>query len=53
MSHREDDIHDEGYCPKCGRTLADLSIGGSGFCEEHGWVYADWTRPKEREDEDE
>lgn len=53
VEYREDDLTDVGYCPKCGQELSALSIGGTGFCSAHGWVFADWTAPKETDEEDE
>lgn len=32
-----------GYCPTCARQLSDVTMHGSGFCEEHGRVWADWN----------
>lgn len=34
-----------GYCPQCGRELSSMMINGRGGCEEHGWVWAEWTAP--------
>ena len=37
-----------GYCPKCGLPLSGLMVNANGFCELHGWQWADWTpiKPK-------
>ena len=32
-----------GYCPKCGKPLTALTTAAKGYCEQHGWVFADWT----------
>jgi hypothetical protein len=32
-----------GYCPKCGTPLTGLTVAARGYCEHHGWVFADWT----------
>lgn len=53
VAHRENDLRDPGYCPKCGRRLAGLTNKAKGFCEEHGWVFAEWTAPREAQSDDE
>jgi len=40
--YRQDDTSD-GYCPLCGKPLANLTVAAQGYCERHGWVSADWT----------
>ncbi len=45
--YREDDIVDRGFCPTCRKPLRDISIEGKGYCETHGWVFAEWTQPRE------
>lgn len=52
MEYRDDDQRDCGYCPQCKRNLGQLTREGKGFCEIHGWVFADYTRPKEDDDDD-
>ena len=42
--YRQDDELGRGYCPHCHRTIA-LDTALYGFCEEHGRVPADFTRP--------
>lgn len=37
-----DDDQTTGQCPKCGRTLAGLTVGLRGHCEQHGWQNADF-----------
>lgn len=39
--YRQDD-RTEGYCPRCGEPLAAMTTGARGYCETHGWQYADW-----------
>lgn len=53
MDYRDDDQRGEGYCPLCKRRLSDLTTEARGFCELHGWQFAEFTRPKEKEEEDE
>jgi len=48
--YREDDLTDEGYCPICQKPLRDISGIGKGYCETHGWVFANWTRPNEEKE---
>lgn len=40
--HRQDD-RDEGYCPVCSKPLTGLTVAARGYCEQHGWQWADWT----------
>jgi hypothetical protein len=53
MEYRDDDLKDEGYCPQCFRNLGQLTKEAKGFCEIHGWVFAEFRRPQEEEDDDE
>lgn len=39
--YRQDD-RTEGYCPRCGEPLSAMTTGGRGYCETHGWQYAEW-----------
>lgn len=48
--YRDDDRRDTGYCPKCGRQLANLTTGLRGYCEQHGWTFAEWTPKAVRHD---
>ncbi len=41
--YRDDDRPDRGYCPKCGEPLTGLTRAARGYCEVHGWVFAEWT----------
>ncbi len=43
MAEYRDDDETVGYCPKCGRRLANLTTGLRGYCEEHGWTFADFA----------
>lgn len=47
MDYRDDDLTNKGYCPHCGRNLGQLTKDARGWCELHGWVFADYTPPKE------
>ena len=40
--YRQDD-RNIGYCPKCGQELSGLTVAARGYCEIHGWQWADWT----------
>lgn len=40
--YRQDDLRDTGYCPLCGATLSAMTVGARGYCERHGWQFADW-----------
>ena len=44
--YRDDDQRDRGYCPKCGEPLTGLTRAARGYCEQHGWVWAEWTKPQ-------
>ena len=46
MSDYRDDDQSVGYCPKCGRQLSGLTVEARGYCELHGWQYAEWTKPQ-------
>ena len=46
------DQSDTGYCPQCQRELDGLTVGGKGFCEEHGWVFANWSAPDQEDEND-
>lgn len=48
--YRDDDVS-VGWCLHCGETLANLTLGGIGFCPTHGWVFAEWEKPEIPEDE--
>jgi hypothetical protein len=37
-------VTDTGYCPHCGRPLSGLTVAARGYCEQHGWQWAEWTR---------
>ena len=54
LEYRDDDIIGGGFCPKCGRSLRDVSRSGQGWCELHQWVFADFEQrfpdPEEEED---
>ena len=39
--YRQNDLT-VGYCPKCGAQLVNITMSGKGYCELHGWVFADW-----------
>lgn len=41
-----------GYCPKCSRILSSLTVGAKGFCEYHGWQYANWSAVHDIPDDD-
>lgn len=43
--YRDDDRLDVGYCPTCWRRLSSLTTEAKGFCEVHGWVFAEFNRP--------
>jgi hypothetical protein len=43
--YRQDD-RDEGYCPVCAKPLTGLTVAGRGYCETHGWQWAEWTPPR-------
>lgn len=38
----------EGWCPKCGLRLGHLTVSLTGYCELHGHVAAEFTRPYQR-----
>lgn len=40
--YRANDVS-EGYCPQCGEPLSGLTVAGRGYCDQHGWTWADWT----------
>jgi hypothetical protein len=42
--YRQDD-ETHGYCPApdCGEPLSGLTVAGRGYCDRHGWTFADWT----------
>jgi hypothetical protein len=40
--YRQDD-QTVGYCPLCGRVLSGLTGLLRGYCEVHGWTFADFT----------
>lgn len=33
------------WCPRCGRSLSNLTTGGHGVCPQHGRVAADFHAP--------
>lgn len=35
-----------GYCPHCGRPLSALTVAAKGYCEVHGWQWAEWNHPE-------
>jgi hypothetical protein len=47
MDFRDDDERGTGWCPYCGRAMG-LDVEAFGYCEEHGRVPADFTRPAPR-----
>ena len=50
--YREDDLRGVGYCPKCGRALSGMTLEPKGFCDLHGWVFANFEqRLPDEEDE--
>lgn len=51
IEYRDDDV-DRGFCPTCGRELTNLMRDGAGHCVEHGYVYAEWKRVEEEEEEE-
>lgn len=44
--YRQDDLANVGYCPVCAKPLSGLTVAARGYCEQHGWVWADWTPRK-------
>ena len=40
--YRDDDRRDCGYCPHCGKPLTGVTRAALGYCEQHGWVWAEW-----------
>ena len=51
-----DDDQTTGQCPKCGRDLGHLTVGLRGWCEQHGWTFADFRSygdPGDETDDDE
>jgi hypothetical protein len=44
--YRQDD-RNEGYCPVCAKPLTGLTVAARGYCEQHGWQWADWARPRD------
>jgi uncharacterized Zn finger protein (UPF0148 family) len=57
IEYRDDDVLDRGFCPNCGAPLSNIGVDGSGFCEIHGMVWAEWKQlgetPDEEDEEDE
>lgn len=51
MDYRSDDRLDMGYCPLCKRELRGLTSEAKGLCEVHGWVFADFSRPRDMDEE--
>jgi hypothetical protein len=51
--YRQDDRRDVGYCPTCGQPLTGLTVAGRGYCDDHGWTWADWTPTASGNDDDE
>lgn len=43
--YRQDD-RDEGYCPVCTKPLTGLTVAARGYCEQHGWQWAEWNKPQ-------
>lgn len=43
--YRQDDRND-GYCPVCAKPLTGLTVAARGYCEQHGWQWAEWTPRK-------
>jgi hypothetical protein len=43
--YRQDD-RNEGYCPVCAQPLTGLTVAARGYCEQHGWQWAEWTPRK-------
>ena len=39
--YRQDDTTD-GYCPQCRQPLTALTVGARGYCDTHGWQWAEW-----------
>lgn len=39
--YRQDD-RNEGYCPVCANPLSGLTVNARGYCEQHGWQWAEW-----------
>lgn len=48
--YRQDDETGIGYCPQCGEPLSGLTVAGRGYCDRHGWTFADWIPPAVRDD---
>lgn len=42
--YRQDDETGTGYCP-CGEPLSGLTVAGRGYCDRHGWTWAEWAPP--------
>lgn len=49
---RESDDPDRGYCPVCGEQLTNITLEGMGFCERHGWQFAEWQPATDEENEE-
>lgn len=47
IEYRQDDETGTGYCP-CGEPLSGLTVAGRGYCDRHGWTFADWIPPAVR-----
>lgn len=43
MSEYRQDDRNDGYCPVCAQPLTGLTVAGRGYCEQHGWQWADWN----------
>jgi len=41
--YRQDDLTDQGYCPKCGEPVTTVFVDGAGWCPDHGRVWCEWT----------
>lgn len=41
--YRDDDRRGVGVCPECRRQIS-VSVGGKGFCEVHGEVFASYGK---------
>lgn len=51
IEYRDDDIRDTGFCPHCGAHLREVQPSGRAFCEKHGWVFVNFGRTPEEEDD--
>ena len=49
MSEYRQDDRNEGYCPVCAKPLTGLTVAARGYCETHGWQWAEWNKPVDRE----